>query len=101
MSEQMEKKLQKLNKENLQDIILEMAKTFSEEQYRKLELLIMEYMITDIEYNEEQLKQRMSQEFVDEKMSQIKTWMQQIDDGEICLDVEEYEDYSDSYWDRG
>lgn len=100
MNEQMEKKLQKLSKENLQNIVLEITKTFSEEQYRKLELLIMEYMITDIEYNEEQLKQRMSQEFVDEKMSQIKTWMQQIDDGEICLDVEEYEDYSDSYWDR-
>ena len=26
--------------------------------------------------------------------------MQQIDDGELCLDVDEYEDYSDSYWDR-
>ena len=96
----MEKKLQKLNKENLQDIILEMAKTFSEEQYRRMELLIQGYLTDDMEYKEEQLKQRMSQEFVDEKMLQVKTWMRQIDDGELCLDVEEYEDYSDSYWDR-
>ena len=96
----MEKKLQKLSKENLKNILLEMAKTFSEEQYRKLELLIMEYMTSDMEYKEQQLKQRMSQEFVNEKMSQIKKWMQQIDDGELCLDVDEYEDYSDDYWDR-
>ena len=96
----MKKKLQKLNKENLQNIILEIAKTLTEEQDRKLKLLIQEFLADDAEYKEEQLKQRMSQEFVDEKISQIKTWMQQIDDGEICLDVDEYEDYSDSYWDR-
>lgn len=100
MNVQMEKKLQKLSKENLQNIVLEITKTFSEEQYRKLELLIQEYLVDDAKYKAERLQQRMSQEFVDEKMSQIKTWMQQIDDGEICLDVEEYEDYSDSYWDR-
>ena len=96
----MEKKLQKLNKENLQNIILEIAKTLTEEQGRRLEVLLQEYLTDDAEYKDEQLKQRMSQEFVDEKMLQVKTWMQQIDDGEICLDVEEYEDYSDSYWDR-
>ena len=96
----MKKILQKLSKEKLQDVILEMAKTFSDEQYRRMELLIQEQLTDDVEYKEEQLQQRMSQKFVDEKMLQVKTWMQQIDDGELCLDVDEYEDYSDSYWDR-
>ena len=96
----MEKKLQKLNKENLQNIILKMAKLLTDEQDRKLKLLIQEYLIDDVEYKEKPFKQRMSQEFVGEKISQIKKWMQQIDNGEVCLDIEEYEDYSDSYWDR-
>ena len=31
---------------------------------------------------------RMSQEFVDEKMRQLKIWMNQIDEGELTLDVD-------------
>ncbi|MFR7442025.1 MAG: hypothetical protein ACLUUG_12770 [Lachnospiraceae bacterium] len=42
----------------------------------------------------------MSQELVDEKMSQIELWKQQIGEGELYLDTEEYEDYSGGYWDR-
>lgn len=42
----------------------------------------------------------MSQELVDEKMAQLKIWMEQIDNCEIYLDTEEYEDYSHNYWDR-
>ena len=40
------------------------------------------------------LQVRMSQEPVDEKMSQIELWKQQIGEGELYLDTEEYEDYS-------
>lgn len=42
---------------------------------------------------------RMSQKLVEEKISQIKVWMQQIEEGELYLDTEEYEDYSSGYWD--
>ena len=42
---------------------------------------------------------RMSDEFVSEKMAQIKIWIQQIDEGEIYLNADEYEDYSSGYWD--
>lgn len=42
---------------------------------------------------------RMSQELVAEKMLQIQTWMEQIEAGEIYLEVEGYEDYSSGYWD--
>ena len=41
----------------------------------------------------------MSREFVEEKLQILKKWMEQIDEGELYLDVNEYEDYSDSYWD--
>lgn len=47
-----------------------------------------------------QLTERMSQEFADEKMQILRKWMNQMDEGELYLDVDEYEDYSDSYWDR-
>lgn len=40
---------------------------------------------------------RMSQKLVEEKISQIKVWMQQIEEGELYLDTEEYEDYSSGY----
>ena len=42
----------------------------------------------------------MSKAFVDEKMLQIEEWKQQIEDGKLYLDTEEYEDYGDDYWDR-
>ena len=31
-------------------------------------------------------------------MEQIRTWMEQIDEGELYLNTEEYEDYSGGYW---
>lgn len=34
-------------------------------------------------------------------MNQIEKWMEQIDTGELFLNVEEYEDYSGGYWDSG
>ncbi|MDE6053865.1 MAG: hypothetical protein K2G55_08905, partial [Lachnospiraceae bacterium] len=46
------------------------------------------------------LTARMSQEFVDERMEQIEIWMKQIDEGELALDTDEYEEYSEDYWDR-
>ena len=41
----------------------------------------------------------MSQELVEEKMRQIQKWQEKIDEGEIYLNTEEYEDYSSGYWD--
>lgn len=32
-------------------------------------------------------------------MAQIKIWIQQIDEGELYLNADEYEDYSSGYWD--
>lgn len=96
----MKKKLEQLSKERLQKIILEMAEVLTKEQRRKLEALI-ESSAPVMMQTEKGLKPaRMSGEFVEEKMEQIRTWMEQVDEGELCLYAEEYEDYSDSYWDR-
>ncbi|MGF0033929.1 hypothetical protein ACQRBN_13350 [Bariatricus sp. SGI.154] len=93
----MEQKIKALSKEKLQDIILNMMGLLSKEQCEKLEVMI-ETCTT--EKDKIRLTERMSQEFVDEKMELLRKWMNQIDEGELYLDVDEYEDYSDSYWDR-
>lgn len=93
----MKQKIKELSKENLQDIILNMMDLLSEGQCEKLESMIETYTT---ETRKIQLTERMSQEFVDEKMQLLRKWMNQIDEGELYLDVDEYEDYSDSYWDR-
>ena len=68
----------------------------SKEQRVKLEGMI-EACTT--EKGKSQLTERMSQKFVDEKMKLLRNWMNQIDEGDLYLNVDEYEDYSDSYWD--
>lgn len=95
----MELKLDGLTREKLRKVILDMASFLSEEQCRRLQLLIEENR--DQGFDEKQLpvQARMSQELVDEKMGQFEHWKQQIDEGELYLDTEEYEDYSSGYWD--
>ena len=93
----MKQKIKELSKENLQDIILNMMGLLSKEQCEKLKVMIEACTVEKVN---NRLTERMSQEFVDEKMEFLRKWMNQIDEGEIYLDVDEYEDYSDSYWDR-
>lgn len=96
----MVQKIKELSKENLQEIILKMKDFLSEEQCEKLETMIEACTAEKEGTKKSQLTERMSQEFVDEKMQLLKKWMNQIDEGELYLDVDEYEEYSDSYWDR-
>ena len=90
--------LKKLNIEELQNIIVKMTEILTEKQRIKLENMIEEKepYISDTE--EIIVESRMSQEFVNEKMNQLEQWMHQIDEGEVYLDLEEYEDYSNGYW---
>ncbi len=93
-------KLKELTKENLQDIMLNLSTSLTEQQLQRLDKL-SEQCITKKSTEEKKPRVvRMSQELVDEKMVQLKIWMQQIDDGELYLDTEEYEDYSENYWYR-
>lgn len=92
-------KLDELTKEELQKIIEKIAKRLSKEQYEYLQHLITE--CTEKENTADISPQSlMAQGFVDEKMLQIEEWKQQIEDGKLYLDTEEYEDYGDDYWDR-
>ena len=95
----MKNDLKKLTKENLQQIILDMKTFLSKEQQQQLENLIVQYASGSVKAQSKQKIVRMSQELVDEKMAQLKIWMNQIDEGELTLDAEEYEDYSEGYWD--
>lgn len=96
----MKNNLKKLTKENLLQIILDMNTFLSKEQQRQMENLIAQYTSGSVKTQTKEKTVRMSQQFVDEKMRQLKIWMNQIDEGELTLDVEEYEDYSEDYWDR-
>lgn len=91
--------LKELNIEKLQEIILKMSEIMTEEQNKKLEKIIEEYVLQKTDTEELSVKVRMSQEFVDEKMKQIQGWMNQIDEGELYLNTDGYEDYSNGYWD--
>lgn len=94
----MKKKLKELSRENLQNIILDMAQLLSREQRQKLETLIDDCAAEKLLPEKKQLTARMPQELVDEKMEQLKGWMKQIDEGRLYLRVEQYEDYSSGYW---
>ncbi len=74
----MEQKVRVLSKEQLQDILLKLEDVLSEEQCRELSKLLDEYVGMGSEAGRAELPVRMSQEFVDEKLEQLKRWMQQI-----------------------
>lgn len=96
----MEQKLKALSRENLLEVIGKMAELLSEEQRQELDAMVEGYVPAEGEFEKTPIPARMSQEFVDEKMEQLESWMHQIDMGKIYLDVEEYEDYSRGYWDK-
>lgn len=104
MTENVKDKIRELSKENAQNVVLQMMEFLSEAQCDKLETLIKEGLTGRKQSENNELEsirmgRRMSQDFVDEKMKQIEEWMRQIDEGELYLDTEEYEDYSSGYWD--
>lgn len=96
----MKQKLKRLSRENLEAVLLELAGLLSEEQCQKLDDILETYAAKGAGTEKEMAPARMSQELVDEKMKQVEEWMEQIDQGELCLDAEEYEDRSYDYWER-
>lgn len=89
--------LDKLSKEELQTILLRLSEELSEKQMKILDKIIADCKTKEKKF--EMYEDRMSQKHVNEKMQQIRQWKQQIDEGELYLDTEEYEDYSSGYWD--
>lgn len=64
-------------------------------EFRKI---VEEYGVPSENNSLQVMQVRMSDNLVNEKMIQIQDWKDQIDEGELYLDTEEYEDYSDGYW---
>lgn len=95
----MKQKIKNLKRKKLVEILCKVSDILSKEQYLELEKIIVE-AATDNSIEEKcPVKVRMSQELVDEKLEQIKGWMRQIEEEELYLDTESYEDYSSGYWD--
>lgn len=95
----MKQKLKELSREKLAEILCKVADILSKDQYKELEIMVGEVAADCSNVEEIPVMVRMSQELVEEKLSEIKLWMRQIEEGELYLDTEEYEDYSGGYWD--
>lgn len=94
-----EEDIQKLSKEQLQDIVLKIHKILTSGQKKELRKMIKVYKDQSGNGTSQAFPGRMSDDFVKEKMMQIQEWEHKIDEGELYLNIEEYEDYSDRYWD--
>lgn len=90
--------ISKLSKKELQDIVLKVQKILSDKQKVEFRKIVEEYGAPSGNNSLQVMQVRMSDDLVNEKMIQIQDWKDQIDEGELYLDTEEYEDYSDGYW---
>lgn len=90
--------IEKLSKKELQEVLLKVQNLLSDKQEKEFQKLVKTY--SDPSKKKQQpLQVRMSDDLVKEKLLQIRKWKKQIDEGELYLNTEEYEDYSDGYWD--
>ena len=93
-----EEDIKTLSKKQLQDIVLKVQKLLSDKQKKELQKIVKETGIQFGNKKSQAVQVRMSDDLVNEKMIQIQKWKNQIDEGEVYLDTEEYEDYSRGYW---
>lgn len=93
-----EQDIRKLSKKELQDIVLRIQEILSDKQKKEFQKII-ETAKNQIDTKTPQpFQARMSDELVNEKMRQVRKWKKRIDEGELYLDMEEYEDYAEEYW---
>ena len=95
----MKQKIKNLNREKLVEILCKVVDILPKEQYSEVEKMVAEATTDNSIAEKDPMMVRMSQELVDEKLKQIKNWMRQIEEEELYLDTESYEDYSSGYWD--
>lgn len=93
-----EEDIKNLSKKELQDITFKVQKLLSDKQKKEFQKIVKEAGIQPGNKKSQAALVRMSDDFVNEKMIQIQNWKDQIDEGELYLDTEEYEDYSSGYW---
>ena len=94
-----EEEIKKLSKKELQDIVLKVQKILSDKQKKEFQEIIEASGVQSGNKKPQAVQIRMSEDLVNEKMTQIQKWKDQIDEGDLYFDTEEYEDYSSGYWD--
>ena len=67
----------------LQD--MEMSELLTENQNRKYNQIVAGYLTDQSVNSHDGVQARMSDEFVSEKMAQIKIWIQQIDEDQLVI----------------
>lgn len=95
----LEEDIKELSRKELQDIVLKMQRMLSDKQKKELQKIVETYRNQTENKMLRPVQARMSEELVQEKITQIQNWKNQIDEGELYLDAEAYEDYSSGYWD--
>ena len=94
-----EEDIKKLSKKELQNIVLKMQNMMSDKQKKEFQKIVEASGIQPGNEKAQIVQVRMSDELVNEKMTQIQKWEELIDEGELYLDTESYEDYTCGYWD--
>lgn len=89
-------KLEQLSKDELKRIIIEVSNLLSAEQKNKLNKIISNG--NEITKKSNQMKSRMSRQQVNKKMEEIHEVEEQIDNAELIIYSEGYEDYTNGFW---
>lgn len=93
-------KIKVSSREQLEGYCLRMLDFFDDGQLEEISL-VFEKNESGTEHTgiKKNTERHMSQQYVKEKMDEIKEWFRQIEEDELYLEASEYEDYSGSYWD--
>lgn len=98
--EKIKEKIQNMSEDKLRTLCLKIIDFIDEKQLEQIDAILYEENSEDraavILKNTEK---RMSQQFVDEKMEQIQNIFRDIEEEELYLEANGYEDYSMGYWD--
>lgn len=99
--DKMKQLMNEMSREGLQKMLFEMLETSLPQYQEEWERLLNRHSgnVSESSYATFRSR-RMSQDLVDEKLEQIYQWLEQINEGELCLSSYGYEDYSMGYWER-
>lgn len=98
---QAKERIMRLNEQSAKDCLLEIVRRMQQENQEEFLLLLTNYggKKETSQANARSYQHRMSQEFVDEKIENFDSLFEQIEEEELSLEANGYEDYSEGYWD--
>lgn len=92
--------IDKMSPEQQKEIFVKYIEKCTEEEKNFLEQIILSVYTISSEKRIEKNTPKLSKEYVEEKMEQIRDWKEKIDGQELYLRAEAYEDYCYDYWER-